>query len=347
MSVRPIVALALLVLAPVLGAQAPERHVLRGARVAIWNLAGRTEIVPTTGTEVIVELTRGGPDGAALTVRASGSELAVVYPDRAIRYDDVESSNYSTRLRVNDDGTFASDGSDGSAGRTTTISNRRGSFEGHANLRILVPAGQTVEVNIAVGTIDATDVRGNLDMRTRFSPITASNITGTLGAHTGSGSVRVEGVEGAVSTSTGSGSITVTRATGAPFRASTGSGSLRLREITTSAFTAGTGSGGITVEGLSADDVRATTGSGSIRLELTKVPRNTVVRSGSGSAHVSLPANPNIEVDISTGSGGISSDFPVTMQSVRRNELKGTIGDGSAGSLRASTGSGSVRLLRN
>jgi lia operon protein LiaG len=53
-----------------------------------------------------------------------------------------------------------------------------------------------------------------------------------------------------------------------------------------------------------------------------------------------------VEVDISTGSGGISSEFPVTMQTIRRQELQGTIGDGSGGRIRVSTGSGSVRLVQ-
>lgn len=50
--------------------------------------------------------------------------------------------------------------------------------------------------------------------------------------------------------------------------------------------------------------------------------------------------------DANTGSGGISSDFPVTMEQLRRNTLRGTIGTGADGRIRASSGSGGVRLAR-
>jgi hypothetical protein len=76
------------------------------------------------------------------------------------------------------------------------------------------------------------------------------------------------------------------------------------------------------------------------------VPRDITTRAGSGSVEISLPAGANVEVDVTTGSGGITSEFPVTMESIRRRELRGRIGTGADGFLRVSTGSGSVRILR-
>ena len=65
-----------------------------------------------------------------------------------------------------------------------------------------------------------------------------------------------------------------------------------------------------------------------------------------GPVTLRLPANADADLDIRTGSGGISTDFPVTMEQVRRNELRGRIGAGTGGRLRVSTGSGGVRLER-
>jgi hypothetical protein len=51
------------------------------------------------------------------------------------------------------------------------------------------------------------------------------------------------------------------------------------------------------------------------------------------------------ELVIDTGSGGISIDFPVTMQNWERDHVEGTIGDGEA-RVTIDTGSGGVRILK-
>lgn len=76
---------------------------------------------------------------------------------------------------------------------------------------------------------------------------------------------------------------------------------------------------------LAADKIRAGAGSGTIRLDLSQVATSDTIR---------------------TGSGGINTDFPVTMEGYRRNALRGRIGDGGEGSLRISTGSGGLRLMK-
>jgi lia operon protein LiaG len=66
---------------------------------------------------------------------------------------------------------------------------------------------------------------------------------------------------------------------------------------------------------------------------------------GSGGVTVTLPGGLNAELDIRTGSGGIDSDFPVQVNRMERNRLRGQIGDGS-GSIRISSGSGTVHLRK-
>ena len=106
-----------------------------------------------------------------------------------------------------------------------------------------------------------------------------------------------------------------------------------------------TGSGGIELETVSATDVVLDTGSGSIDIELLTDIDRLDADTGSGSITVRAPAGLGATVDIETGSGGIDLDFPVEVRTIRRDEVRGTIGDGR-GEINIDTGSGSVKLLR-
>ena len=71
--------LAAAVAAPV-AAQQTERYALAGANVAVYNLVGETRIEAGSGSEVVVELTRGGAEPASsrwtLATLAGGSRCA-------------------------------------------------------------------------------------------------------------------------------------------------------------------------------------------------------------------------------------------------------------------------------
>ena len=329
-------------------AQTAERHALSGERVAVWNLAGRTEIVAASGREVIVEVTRGGDDAERLTVEATTSRLVVKYPGRSVEYRHrTDSHRYDTRLSVNDDGTFAGGWDDDSRGRTVRISSSGGGLDAYADLRIQVPQGQRIAVYIGVGEIEATNVNGEIELRTYASPIRGRGLQGRLSARTGSGRIAFENVTvDRATVSTGSGSVDLIGFKADELRASTGSGSIDGRDVSATRFDASTGSGGVRIDALTSADVRASTGSGSVRLELLKTPDEVTARAGSGSVTLVLPADVNADLDIRTGSGGISTDFPVTMEQMRRNEMRGRIGSGTGGRIRVNTGSGSVRLIK-
>ena len=324
------------------GAQETERHVLSGDRIIVWNLVGRTTIEATGGRDVIVEVTRHGGDRRDLRIRADENELAVLYPDRTIVYSTGRGGSYETRLFVDRAGRFDSE----SGAFPVRIRSGGAGLDAYADLRILVPRNRRVEVNIAVGEIDATNTEGDLALRTRFSPIHISMHKGPLSASTGSGSIRADRIDGDASFSAGSGSSDLQDMRGAALRVNTGSGRIEAREVQVDRFSGNAGSGGIRLEAMTVNDIRTNTGSGSVRIDLRNTPRDISARAGSGSVELTLPANTNIEVDVTTGSGGISSDFPVTMESFRRRELRGKIGTGADGYLRASTGSGSVRIYK-
>ncbi len=334
---------ALAVSAPSLAAQ--DRHVLTGSAATIWNLAGEVRLVAGSGSDVVVEVTRGGKDGGQLDVVASGGSLRIRYPDEDIVYrpGGERRGNSSTTLRVREDGTF--DGSWDGRGRRVRIRTNGSGTEAHADLRIHVPAGRRVEVHLALGEALVENVNGDIRLELHAASVRATGTKGQLSVDAGSGSVRVDSGEGELDVDTGSGSTYVNGFTGRSIVVDAGSGSVEIRRATVERVSVDVGSGTVRLEGVGSDDVSVDTGSGSVELALTKVPRGTEVDTGSGSVRVELPADANIDVDIETGSGGISSDFAVTMDQVRRNELRGRIGQGG-GRLVVSTGSGGVRLLR-
>ena len=92
-------------------AQTPDRRTIPGNDVAVYNIAGVMRVEGGTGSDVAVEVTRGGADASKLTIqtgRVRGREtLRVVYPDRRIVYRQGEwyRGRSRTTLRVDDDTT--------------------------------------------------------------------------------------------------------------------------------------------------------------------------------------------------------------------------------------------------
>ncbi len=190
-------------------------------------------------------------------------------------------------------------------------------------LEITVPEDTQLDLHTGAGNTEVRGLRSDVKVDTGSGDVTIADLTGNLDAHTGSGSVTIDGVSGRIQADTGSGSVRISNVAG-DLEAHTGSGSMEVREASGRARL-DSGSGSLTYEGDPEGECRFETGSGSITLR--------------------LPADLNMEVDLETGSGSITVDFAVEGQS-RKQEVKGTIGRGDAGSILAHTGTGSVQLVR-
>jgi hypothetical protein len=323
-------------------AGAQERYSVGGSEVAIYNLAGQVEVVGGSGSDVVVEVMRGGSDAEQLTVEVGevrGREtLRVIYPADRVVYERRGGGN--TELRVNDDGTFGG----GRGGDRVQVSGSGRGLEAYADLRITVPAGKDVAVYLAAGEINASDVSSDLRLDTHSGAVEARGIRGDLLVDTGSGSVVVEEVAGAVNVDTGSGSVTINDVNGGDVRVDTGSGGVRGSNITAGSVNVDTGSGGVELFRVGSADVYVDTGSGSVEVEITTDIDRLEVDTGSGSVTVRMPADVGASVEVETGSGGIDVDLPLQIRSVRRDYLRGEIGDGR-GTIVIDTGSGSIRLL--
>lgn len=324
-------------------AQAQE-HRVSGTEVAIYNLAGEVEVVRGGGSDVVVEVTRGGSDASRLDVAISEingrQTLRVIYPADEIVYRELGRGSKST-VRVRDDGTFF--GSRG--GREVEITGSGGGLEAWADLRISVPSGKDVAVYQAVGRIEAQDVVSDLRLDTGSGAVRAEGIRGSLHIDTGSGSVSVRDVEGNVLIDTGSGGVDVWNVTGDELNVDTGSGSIEGGNLTSGSMIMDTGSGGVSLADVSCPDIRVDTGSGSVELELLADVDMLEIDTGSGGVTLYIPEGLGGELEIDVGSGGIDVDVEVDVVRARRSHFLGILGDGR-GTIEIDTGAGGVRVMR-
>ena len=340
-----------------------ERRVLSGEQVAIYNLAGKLRVESGGGSEVVVEVMRGGRDGDRLrleegTIRGYQT-LRVVYPSDRIVYPELGRGNRST-ITVRDDGTWGNELSRGDRSERgdrssrdypdrernqVEISSAGSGLEAYADLRVLVPRGQRLVIHNAAGDARITMVDADLAVEVASSTISADRTRGRLSLDTGSGSVSVSDAQGDVDLDTGSGGVTITGVRGGNLKMDTGSGSIRGGDIDVSDLKADVGSGGVHLERVRASRVDVDAGSGGTELELLSPIDQLKVEAGSGGVTVRLPATLSATVDLETGSGGIDTDFSVQVTKFEQHHIVGRIGDGR-GRIKIEAGSGSVRLLR-
>jgi len=328
---------------------AQETHVVGGSGggpVAVYNLAGRVTIERGSGSEVVVEVVRGGPDAGQLRVETGrirrAETLRVVYPARRVVASFLESPG-RTRVRVRDDGTF-SDDNHGDRGTEVTVSGEGSGLEAWADLTIKLPPGNTLDVYLAVGRVTAANIAGDIRIDTHSAPVTAADIAGELDVDVGSGAVAIRRLDGNLRVDTGSGAVVVKGVEGELIDIDTGSGGVSGGGLAAHTIRIDTGSGGIDLSDVAVDRLALDTGSGAVKLTLANAPRDVDVDTGSGGVTLRSPAGLNATVELETGSGTIHTDFPLTVTRFDRDHVVGRVGDGS-GRIRIETGSGSIRLL--
>ena len=292
-----------------------ERETLTGREVSVYNLAGRITVERGTGSDVTVEVARGGRDAANLKIVSSQlrgrDTLRVLYPagDDVVYEGSARERGWgnSTDLRVDVDGTWGNDdhGRDRD-GRRVRVKTRGSGTEAWADLTARVPAGKSVAVYLATGELNATGVDSDLRIDVAAARVTASSIRGRLDIAAGSGAVDVR-------------DATVT-----DLKIDNGSGGVRFADVTSERCAVDVGSGGVVGTSVRCGRLNVDAGSGSVRLE--KVASS--------------------DVNVETGSGGIRSNFAIKTTHIARNERRGTIGDGSA-RIRIESGSGTVRLRKS
>ena len=181
-----------------------------------------------------------------------------------------------------------------------------------------------VVVSTGSGSVNVRRSGGRVRASTGSGGITARDVGGAFEASTGSGSIDGTGVKGPISARTSSGSIEVTQTGGGDVEASSSSGSIKVRGV----------------QGA----VRASTTSGSLAIE-GQMARDWRLSSSSGHVTVSVPANQGFELDASSSSGRIDTDFPITVSgTIGKHALRGAArGGGPLLHVRTSSGGISIQ----
>jgi DUF4097 and DUF4098 domain-containing protein YvlB len=192
---------------------------------------------------------------------------------------------------------------------------------------ITVPVDTTIRAHSGSGNETIEGTHGNADVQTGSGDVRLSQLTGEIHLQTGSGNVRALEIAG-------------------PIRGGAGSGDIEVHEIASGDIDLHTGSGNVSVRGIQGA-LRAEAGSGDITAEGMQAGA-WEIRTGSGNVHVRLPANAAFEADISTSSGTLDVDAPITMTvqgrvQETRKQIRGKVrGGGPLLTLR--TGSGDIHI---
>jgi len=195
------------------------------------------------------------------------------------------------------------------------------------NYEITVPVDTTVHAHTGSGDQVIEDVHGNADLQSGSGDVRLSRLTGEIHLETGSGNVRAREIAG-------------------PVRGVAGSGDIEMQETGAGDIDLHTGSGNITVRGIQGR-FHGEAGSGDITAEGTQTGA-WEIRTGSGNVRVRLPANAGFDADLSTSSGTLDVDAPITMtvQGRVQERHKSIVGKARGGGplLTLHTGSGDIHI---
>jgi DUF4097 and DUF4098 domain-containing protein YvlB len=192
---------------------------------------------------------------------------------------------------------------------------------------ITVPADTTIRSHSGSGNQTIEGTRGDADVQSGSGDIKLTQITGEVHIQSGSGNVRAREIAGAIRGGAGSGDIDVEETSQGDIDLHTGSGNITVRGIQ-GGFRAEAGSGDITAEG--------------------EQRGNWEIHTGSGNVHVKLPADAAFDADISTSSGELEVNAPITMTVQGRvnethKQIVGKVREGGP-LLKLRTGSGDIQI---
>ncbi len=202
----------------------------------------------------------------------------------------------------------------------------QGDWHNRLQLRfvVTVPRQFNLDLSSAGGSIQVSDLDGNIVSRTSGGGLRFGNVAGTVSGHASGGSIALEDTRGPVDVETSGGSIRIGRSAG-PVHAHTSGGSIHVEEVK--------------------GDIHASTSGGSVTATITEQPvGNCELTTSGGSIHVNLRRNFNLELQAHTSGGRVSTDIPVTVSGeVGHNQLRGRMNAGGP-LLRLETSGGGITI---
>lgn len=205
-------------------------------------------------------------------------------------------------------------------------------------------------VRIAVSTPAATRVKAH----SLSGSVTVENIDGEVVAESLSGHVKIVNAGRVVAAKSMSGGVEIANASSdRPLQVSSVSGSVVLRRVKADHIDAGSVSGEIVLEDVISQRLKAQTVSGPVQFS-GAVPAGARLQLGShsGSLRVAIGGGAGFEVEATSFSGEVKSDFPITLQpGIQQagrhgpHALRGVHGGGGA-FLQLTTFSGGIAILK-
>ena len=261
------------------------------------------------------ERERGGSLDTVVTFDARGT-LSVNCPGGTVTVTGADRNELRVRARTENGAIrFTSTGTRASL----EPSSGRGCSDG--SFAVTVPVGTKVIASTWSGSVSVRGVHGDIEARSQSGDVQIRDAGDRLDIESLSGDVMITGVKGESTISTVSGSVTLVSSSGNVSVESV-SGDLDLRDVVTRQVRTHTVSGDVSFVGaiLDAGRYEFTTHSGEIAL--------------------SLPGDTGAELSVSTFSGGIESDFPITLKAGEHG-----IGAAQAKRLSFTVGRGTARII--
>ena len=292
-------------------------------------------------TERITRTFRGGTElhlanvAGDITITRGGNDIAVEIVKTARGRDDADARELLQLVRVEivERNNRAEVRTEYPQGDEMRRNNRR-NFNVSVTYNVTAPAGVRVRAASISGSITAKDIRGD---------ISAESVSGTVRIINGGRVASAKSISGNVEVSDSE--------IDGRLEASTASGSVTLRKIKASQVDVGSISGDVVIEDVDASQVEGQTVSGSVRFggTLTRGGRYEFT-SHSGTVNVALAGNAGFEVEATSFSGSIRSDFTFgnsgdTERGRWRRAVRGVVGDGSS-VLELTTFSGSIVIAK-
>lgn len=228
--------------------------------------------------------------------------------------------------------------------------------------RISVPRKFSVDVQTVGGGIKVQDLDGDVQASTAGGGVNLAAITGHVHAEATGGGIQIASCGGKLEAESAGGGIKVgscageaiLKATGGgveggsmagPVKASVAGGGVYLHSVR-GFLTAETVGGGIKVEQASAG-VQASAGGGGIHVGFAEAPsKSSMIEATGGGVTVALPATAPVQLDADTVAGGISCEFELSGEVVKKStELKGKI-NGGGPTLRLSAIGGGIKVKK-
>lgn len=248
----------------------------------------------------------------------------------------------------------------GGGGRSVDVrvAGRRGGRGGHGNLEVHVPAGSRVEVMAGSGPIHASGLTGSVEAVSQSGPVTVQGRLRRVEVVAQSGPVTIEGEAGTVDVTSMSGPVRVradvqraeiealsgpvellgsvgeahVNAVSGPVRVANATGRVEIDAVSGNVVLNGTGLRG-NVQSVAGGILVAGTLGGALTLE-----------SHGGDVELRLPAGADAQVQVSTFSGNLRSDFGAGRESAG-GDRRVAIGRGGP-TVSITTFSGNVKLRR-